>query len=96
MASKKIILKKLKGFDCKIWHPESKLVFRSQKEKIVIGTFIEDSIVPLDEISFAICKKWRFKADESLLEKSETEEEENDEEQEDAKDEEEDEEQDDG
>ena len=37
----KIILKKLKSHDT-IWHPESRLVFKSKKEQIVIGRLNED------------------------------------------------------
>ena len=48
----KIILKKLKSHDT-IWHPESRLVFKSKKDKVVIGRLDEDGddIEVVDNIS---------------------------------------------
>ena len=45
----KIVLKKNKTIN-KIWHPESTLVFKSSKEKLVIGRYEDGEIIPLDEI----------------------------------------------
>jgi hypothetical protein len=72
-----IVLKKLKALN-KPWHPESGLVFKSSKEKMVIGRYDKDDgeLMPLDEEILELCKKWRFKYDESLLEEEEPEEEE--------------------
>ena len=43
----KIVLKKNKNID-KIWHPESTLVFKSDKDKIVIGRYTQNSFISLD------------------------------------------------
>ena len=75
---KKIILKKLKALDT-IWHPESTLVFKSQKERLVIGRYIDKKLIDLDEEALSICEEWKFKPDLSLIEDPEEEEEENEE-----------------
>ena len=67
---RKIILKKLKTLNT-IWHPESALVFKSQKEKIVIGRYVDDQLVHLDDKALKLCDEWRFKPDESLLDSEE-------------------------
>jgi hypothetical protein len=66
-SSKKIVLKKLNSHNT-IWHPESTLVFKSQKEKLVIGRFVDEEIIPLDDEALKLCEVWKFKADESLFE----------------------------
>ena len=66
-SSKKIVLKKLPAHNT-IWHPESTLVFKSQKERLVIGRYVDDEIIPLDDISINLCETWKFKPDESLFE----------------------------
>lgn len=63
---RKIILKKLTSHDT-IWHPESTLVFKSQKERLVIGTYKDGNIVPLDDEALELCDEWGFKPDESLI-----------------------------
>ncbi len=73
-AKNKIALKKLKALDT-IWHPESTLVFKSSKEKLVTGRYENDEFIPLDNRALKLCEKWKFKYDESLI-KSEGEEEE--------------------
>ena len=65
-AKRKIILKKLSAFNT-VWHPDSGLVFKSQKERLVIGSYVDNNIVDLDEISLALCEEWNFKPDESLF-----------------------------
>lgn len=65
-AKKKIVLKKLKEYDT-IWHPETTLVFKSLNERIVIGRYVDEQIIPLDETALELCEKWNFKPDESLL-----------------------------
>lgn len=65
-AKRKIILKKLSALNT-VWHPESGLVFKSQKERLVIGSYIDNNLVDLDEDSLALCDEWNFKPDESLL-----------------------------
>lgn len=82
-TKRKIILKKLSSLNT-VWHPESGLVFKSQKERLVIGSYVNDTLVDLDEDSLALCEEWNFKPDESLLaneEEEEPEEEEPEEEQ---------------
>ena len=81
-SSKKIVLKKLNQHNT-IWHPESTLVFKSQKDRLVIGRYVDDKIIPLDEDALNLCETWKFKPDESLFdsdekaENEESEEEEN-------------------
>jgi len=67
-TSKKIILKKNKKID-KIWHPETKLVFKSKEDKVVIGIFdtSSESIKPIDDDCIAMCDEWGFKVDRMLL-----------------------------
>jgi len=66
-SSKKIVLKKLNSHNT-IWHPESTLVFKSQKDRLVIGRYVDDEIIPLDDIAINLCETWKFKPDESLFE----------------------------
>ena len=67
----KIILKKNKTLN-KIWHPESKLVFKSAQEKLVIGRYENDELIPLDEDALELCTKWKFKYDSSLVDEEVT------------------------
>lgn len=71
---KKIILKPLKKLGT-IWHPESTLVYKSRKERVVIGRFEDEELIPLDDIALELCLEWKMKADESLLEAGSEEEE---------------------
>jgi hypothetical protein len=71
-SSKKIVLKKLNTHNT-IWHPESTLVFKSQKDRLVIGRYVDDKIIPLDEEALSLCETWKFKPDESLIEGEDTE-----------------------
>ena len=64
---KKIVLKSLKSHKT-IWHPESTLVYKSRKERIVIGRYINGELIPLDEEALALCEQWSMKPDESLIE----------------------------
>ena len=61
----KIVLKKNKALD-KIWHPESTTVFKSDKDKLVIGRYENNTFIPLDEKTIELCVKWKFKYDETL------------------------------
>jgi hypothetical protein len=72
-SSKKIVLKKLNTHNT-IWHPESTLVFKSQKDRLVIGRYVDDKIIPLDEEALSLCETWKFKPDESLFDGDEEEE----------------------
>ena len=73
MASKstrKLVLKKLSAYNT-IWHPESTLVFKSQKERLVIGRLENDTLIELDDNCLELCEEWKFNPDTSLLEESE-------------------------
>lgn len=63
----KIILKKNKSID-RIWHPESTLVFKSSKEKLVIGRYDGEELIHLDDEALNLCTTWKFKYDTSLVE----------------------------
>jgi chromosome segregation ATPase len=63
----KIILKKLKEYDT-MWHPDSTLVFKSSTEKLVIGRYVNNELISLDEEALELCEKWKFKYDSSLIE----------------------------
>jgi len=56
----KIVLKKNKTIG-KIWHPETRLVFKSPSEKIVIGYFNDEEVIKLNEENIKVCKEWGFK-----------------------------------
>ena len=75
----KIILKKLKSHDT-IWHPQSRLVFKSKKEKVVIGRLDEDGeeIEVVDNI-IDLCDQWKFNICPSIVESEEEVKEEEDE-----------------
>jgi len=68
----KIVLKKLKDTD-NVWHSESTLVFKSSKDKVVIGRYFEKEIIPLDDLCLELCSKWKFKYDKDLVEEDEEE-----------------------
>uniref|UniRef100_A0A6C0H3D0 Uncharacterized protein n=1 Tax=viral metagenome TaxID=1070528 RepID=A0A6C0H3D0_9ZZZZ len=80
-SSKKIVLKKLNSHNT-IWHPESTLVFKSQKDRLVIGRYVDDELIPLDDDALTLCETWKFKPDESLFEADEDHEKVSEEEQE--------------
>jgi flagellar biosynthesis GTPase FlhF len=63
-------LKKLQNTS-HIWHPDSTLVFKSVGEKVVIGRFENDTIIPLDEKSLELCEEYKFKYDASLIKNDE-------------------------
>jgi hypothetical protein len=69
----KIVLKKLKDTD-NVWHSESTLVFKSSKDKVVIGRYFEKEIIPLDDLCLELCSKWKFKYDKDLVEEEDEEE----------------------
>jgi len=70
----KIVLKKLKELDT-IWHPESTLVFKSSKDKVVIGRYENQELISLDDECLDLCAKWKFKYDKDLVQEDEEEEE---------------------
>lgn len=63
----KIILKKLKEYDT-MWHPDSTLVFKSSTEKLVIGRYVDNELISLDEKALELCERFKFKYDSSLIE----------------------------
>ena len=69
---RKIILKSLRKYKT-IWHPESTLVYKSKKERIVIGRYVDNELIPLDEEALELCEEWNMKPDESLLEEEDEE-----------------------
>ena len=76
-SKNKIVLKKLKDTN-NVWHSDSTLVFKSSKDKVVIGRYLEKEIIPLDDLCLELCSKWKFKYDKTLVEEeNENEEEEN-------------------
>ena len=44
----------------KLWHPETGLVFKSAKERIVIGKIVDDNLVDLTDEDYDDCRKWGF------------------------------------
>lgn len=68
----KIVLKKLKELDT-IWHPESKLVFKSSKDKVVIGRYENDELISLDDECLELCAIWKFKYDKDLVQEEDDE-----------------------
>jgi hypothetical protein len=67
-TKKKINLKKLAVHDT-LWHEDSRLVFKSKTQKLVVGILGDDdkSIVVNDE-TLDLCEKWGFKIDPTLVE----------------------------
>jgi len=76
----KITLKKNKEIN-KIWHQESTLVFKSAEEKVVIGRYTDDELIPLDSEALSLCEEWGFKYDKSLVEEEQPDDEEEEEDQ---------------
>jgi hypothetical protein len=68
--SKKIVLKKLTKLGT-TWHPDSTCVFKApgttKKDRVVIGRWVDDEFISLDEDALTLCEEWDFKPDESLL-----------------------------
>jgi hypothetical protein len=70
-SHKKVILKTLKELDT-IWHPDSKLVFKSKDDKKVIGRYENNEFIEFDDEALELCKVWKFKYDEPTQEKIST------------------------
>lgn len=66
-TKKKLILKNLKDHNT-VWHPESTLVFKSQKDRLVIGRYVDGQLISLDDTALELCEKFGFVPDDSLLE----------------------------
>ena len=73
--STKIVLKKNKKLNT-IWHPESSLVFKSSKDRRVIGTYINKEFINLNNNALHLCKTWGFKYDKELYNTQNSEQEE--------------------
>jgi len=70
---RKLKLKKAKSLGT-IWHPDTGMVFRSQKDRTVIGKYVEKKLVKeLSNEDFDACEEWEFKIDESFSRTVETE-----------------------
>ena len=54
------VLRKHKVLD-KFWHPESKMVFKSKNERVVIGRESNDVVHPLTSEDKEVCIKYGFK-----------------------------------
>ena len=76
--TKNIILRRNKDIGNKLWHPDTQLVFKSTRDKTVIGKAVETEIVALNEEDIENCKKMCFAYDDtydiSNIEKSEVDE----------------------
>jgi hypothetical protein len=62
---KKVVLKKNKEIG-KIWHEDSRLVFKSDTEKLVIGRYENSVFIPFDKECLIRCSTWKFKYDEDI------------------------------
>ena len=69
-SKKQLVLRKLSKMGT-TWHPESTCVFKApgttKKDRVVIGRWVDDEFISLDEDALALCEEWDFKPDESLL-----------------------------
>ena len=72
-TTKKVSLKKLAEFNT-VWHEESALVFKSQKEIIVIGKLVNKEILPLTDVDISTCEKFKFKYEIPVASEEEVEE----------------------
>lgn len=45
---------------CKLYHPETSLVFKDATNRSVIGKVVKDKLLPLDEADIDSCKKYGF------------------------------------
>jgi len=66
-AKKRMVYKKLNEYKT-IWHPESTLVFKSQKERLIIGRYVDGELISLDDEALDLCQVHGFTPDDSLLE----------------------------
>ena len=58
------VLRKNKIID-KLWHSATGMVFKSAKERVVIGKFVDDKLFPLTKEDIDICMSHSFAYDES-------------------------------
>ena len=66
---KKIVLRKHRKIG-QYWHSDSKMIFKSKEEKVVIGKIDKDgsTVNDLNEEDIEECKKWSFKFEEKKKE----------------------------
>ena len=65
----KIVIRMNKDIN-KYWNPETKLVFKSKEERIVIGNYDNDTLNKLTDDDIAICEKFGFKYEKEETQKS--------------------------
>ena len=65
VSTKSIVLRRNKDIGNKLWHPETCLVFRSTKDKTVIGRADSTKIVALTDEDIENCKRMGFAFDTS-------------------------------
>ena len=65
-TSSKIKLVKNNKLDC-LYNKETSLVFKSAKEKLVIGRIENETVIPLDQRAVELCEENGFDYDESLV-----------------------------
>jgi hypothetical protein len=56
----KIVIRMNKDIN-KYWNPETKLVFKSKEERVVIGNYDNDTLNKLTDDDIAVCEKFGFK-----------------------------------
>lgn len=66
-VTKNIILRRNKDIGNKLWHPETRLVFKSTRDKIVIGKASDSNeIIQLNDDDIEVCKSMGFAFDKNL------------------------------
>lgn len=56
----KIVIRMNKDIN-KYWNPETKLVFKSKEERVVVGNYDNDTLNKLTDDDIAVCEKYGFK-----------------------------------
>lgn len=72
MSNRDKIYKRI-GTEGNIYNPETTLVLRSQKDKVVIGRVVDGKVVPFDALTAELCEKHKFIPDKTLLEQLQAE-----------------------
>lgn len=73
--NKKLVLKINKKLD-KIYHPDTGLVFKSAKDRVIVGRIVNNKYVELDSSSMDLADEWNFTIDPSLVDEGSASEEE--------------------
>jgi hypothetical protein len=82
MSTKGVVLKRHKTLDV-VWHPETCSVFKSAKEKVVVGKLVDETVQKLKSSDVDVCIEWGFKYDANCVEKKDVNPEEDEDEDED-------------